>query len=205
MPRAEAAPFDLLRTRLEAVERKGLERPSAPTMAGSAFGAGLDSLLGSGVESLTSSAPGTLERSPLATPQLVESRVVPALARDLQGQLGKLEEGEGRVIELRLDPPELGRVNVRISMQGEEVKVVFTAAGAGRDALELALPRLREMFEGAGLSLGEASVGGEAQRNPRDGLAKREGLGQEGQEEAGAPTPEPSVKNLAEGRVSLRV
>lgn len=62
--------------------------------------------------------------------------------------------------ELVITPPQLGRVEVSLQQQGEQTHAVFVAANpAVREALENALPRLREMFAEAGLSLGQASVG----------------------------------------------
>jgi flagellar hook-length control protein FliK len=60
---------------------------------------------------------------------------------------------------LRLTPEHLGPVEVRLSLSDSQVTVNFAAASAEtRAALELSLPRLREMLAGAGLSLGEAQV-----------------------------------------------
>jgi flagellar hook-length control protein FliK len=61
--------------------------------------------------------------------------------------------------ELRVHPPELGPVHVSLRLEGGEATVSFAAPHAEtRAALEAALPRLREMLEGAGLSFGGASV-----------------------------------------------
>ncbi len=60
---------------------------------------------------------------------------------------------------LRLTPEHLGPVEVRIDIENSQVNVSFGAAHSDtRAALELALPRLREVLAGAGLTLGEASV-----------------------------------------------
>jgi flagellar hook-length control protein FliK len=60
---------------------------------------------------------------------------------------------------LRLTPEHLGPVDVRIDIADSKVNVSFGAAHSDtRAALELALPRLREVLAGAGLTLGEASV-----------------------------------------------
>ena len=65
--------------------------------------------------------------------------------------------------ELVLHPPQLGRVEVSIQMKGDQVSTTFVAAHpVARDALENALPRLREMFADAGLSLGQAHVGSDS-------------------------------------------
>lgn len=65
---------------------------------------------------------------------------------------------EGRA-ELTLTPPQLGRVEVTISVSGDQTSATFVSASpAAREALEQALPRLREILAEAGISLGQASV-----------------------------------------------
>ncbi len=60
---------------------------------------------------------------------------------------------------LRLTPEHLGPVDVLIDIKDSQVNVSFGAAHSDtRAALEQALPRLREVLAGAGLTLGEASV-----------------------------------------------
>lgn len=61
--------------------------------------------------------------------------------------------------EIKLNPPQLGPIEVRIQMHHDQAQVSFTAQhGAARDALEAALPRLREMFAANGLGLGDVNV-----------------------------------------------
>lgn len=68
--------------------------------------------------------------------------------------------------ELVLNPPQLGRVEVSLNMTGDQTNATFVAANpAVREALESALPRLREMFADAGLSLGQAQVGADSGSN----------------------------------------
>lgn len=60
---------------------------------------------------------------------------------------------------LRLTPEHLGPVEVRIDLVGEKTNVWFGAAHADtRAALTDAIPKLREMFSGAGLMLGDTGV-----------------------------------------------
>lgn len=61
--------------------------------------------------------------------------------------------------ELRMTPANLGPVEVRLQLQNEQASVTFMAQHAAtRDALEQALPRLRESFAEAGIELGHAEV-----------------------------------------------
>jgi len=62
--------------------------------------------------------------------------------------------------EIRLTPAELGPVRVQVSVDDGTATVSFQASHAAtRDAIEQALPRLRDMLTENGLSLGQASVG----------------------------------------------
>jgi len=66
--------------------------------------------------------------------------------------------------ELVLTPPQFGRIEVSISMKGDEATAFFISANpAVRDALESALPRLREVLAEAGITLGQTQVGAESQ------------------------------------------
>lgn len=56
--------------------------------------------------------------------------------------------------EIRLDPPDLGPMQVKVSVHQDQVNVNFTSPHAQvRDALDLQLNRLRDMFSEQGLNL----------------------------------------------------
>jgi flagellar hook-length control protein FliK len=74
---------------------------------------------------------------------------------------------------IKLNPPELGAVEVKISLVDDKTYVqLTTATAAARDELSQSLPRLRELFTAGGLELGGASV-----HNGRDGYSARHGYG----------------------------
>ena len=61
--------------------------------------------------------------------------------------------------ELMLTPPSLGKVGVSIVVNGDQTSAHFVAATqAAREALEHALPRLREALQQAGIQLGQTDV-----------------------------------------------
>jgi len=77
--------------------------------------------------------------------------------------------------ELVLNPPQLGRVEVSVSIHGDQANAQFVSANpAVRDALESALPRLREMLADAGISLGQAHVGSESANNAANQSADKQ-------------------------------
>ena len=61
--------------------------------------------------------------------------------------------------EIRLSPAELGPLQVRVSVNEGAVEVAFGASSAlTREALELAMPRLKELLSESGLELAGATV-----------------------------------------------
>ncbi len=83
----------------------------------------------------------------------------PGWTGELGNQIRWLLERGGQVAELRLNPAELGSVDVKLSRDGDSTNVVFyTANSHARELLEAALPRLRDMFAAQGMNLGEANV-----------------------------------------------
>lgn len=61
--------------------------------------------------------------------------------------------------QIQLNPRELGPIEIKISVQNDQTHVNFVAHHATtRDAIEAALPRLREMLGEQGLNLGQADV-----------------------------------------------
>jgi hypothetical protein len=71
--------------------------------------------------------------------------------------------------EIRLNPADLGPIRVEISVTDDAAKVSFSAQNAmTREAIESALPRLREMLSENGLSLANTDVsdtGGQQEQN----------------------------------------
>ncbi len=95
-------------------------------------------------------SPSLLLSSPMNSPQWQNSlgeRMIWLVKRDIQQA------------ELSLNPRHLGPVEVRIEVRNEQASITFSAHHAvTRDALEAAVPRLREMLGEAGLALANADV-----------------------------------------------
>src|SRR5262249_49794116 len=63
--------------------------------------------------------------------------------------------------KIKLNPPELGALDVKISLLDDKTFVQMTAHSANaRDELAQGLPRLRELLSAGGLELGGATVSG---------------------------------------------
>lgn len=68
---------------------------------------------------------------------------------------------------LQLKPANLGQVDIRIEIEGNEARVQLTVQQAQvREALEQLLPRLREALAGQGVELSDASVDHSGQHSP---------------------------------------
>jgi flagellar hook-length control protein FliK len=107
---------------------------------------------------------------------------------NLEAPLGTRDWGEalgdrilwmvGRTIQgatLRVTPPHLGSIDIQLTMQQDQTNVSFTTQnGAVREALEAAIPRLREMFGESNLQLANVDV---SQRQAEDqrGMSGNEG------------------------------
>jgi flagellar hook-length control protein FliK len=67
--------------------------------------------------------------------------------------------------ELVLTPPQMGRIEVNLSINGDQATASFASSNpVVREALEAALPRLREVLAEAGIQLGQAQVSAENAR-----------------------------------------
>ncbi|MCH7422866.1 flagellar hook-length control protein FliK [Shewanella sp. ZOR0012] len=72
--------------------------------------------------------------------------------------------------EIRLDPPELGHMIVKIQVHGEQTQVQFHVAQTQtRDVVEQAIPRLRELLQEQGMQLADSHVSQGDQGQRREG------------------------------------
>ena len=107
---------------------------------------------------------GTPQPTPVQAPTLPATTLpVPlgqsgwdqALGERVQWMVGNRLQGA----EIRLNPAHLGPMEVRIQMQNDQANITFTAQhGVTREALEAAMPRLREMLGESGLQLNQVTV-----------------------------------------------
>ena len=80
-----------------------------------------------------------------------------------------------QVAELHLNPPELGPLQITLTINNDQASAQFVSQHAAvREAIEAAMPRLREMLAGGGIALGNTSVsaesfGGQAQARQDSG------------------------------------
>ena len=67
--------------------------------------------------------------------------------------------GNNQSAQLRIHPAELGRIDIQVNVENDKASVVFnTQHGTVKEAIELALPRLREMLSEQGIDLDNVDV-----------------------------------------------
>jgi len=88
--------------------------------------------------------------------------------RALGEKLVWITSNQQQSAQLHLNPPELGPLKITITLHDNQATAQFASAHAQvRDAIESAMPRLREMLADSGISLGNASVSADAFREPQ--------------------------------------
>ena len=155
------------------------------------------------------SATGASALSQPATPQVARMLAldIPFQQRGWDQVLGQriqwLVRENVQEARLRLNPRELGVVDIRIQVDGDRAHLQFASAQPNvREALDAALPRLREMFAEGGITLGEVSIGRE---NPGgNGTSRDQGFdGDSGTDESEQGGNDPNVRSTAMGQSLL--
>lgn len=99
------------------------------------------------------------------------------LTDKIQWMVGQRLQGA----QIKLNPAHLGPMEVKIQMQNDQATIHFIAAhSVVREALEAAMPRLREMFDNQGVQLGDVDVSEESfarQRQDRESSDTRQAAG----------------------------
>ncbi|MBU2917500.1 flagellar hook-length control protein FliK [Psychrosphaera sp. F3M07] len=81
------------------------------------------------------------------------------LANHMQQQVGLMMSKNMKSIDIRLDPPELGAMQIKLTMNNDQAAVSFVVSNQqAKDALDASLPRLRELLEQQGMNLAESDV-----------------------------------------------
>lgn len=107
--------------------------------------------------------------------------------------------GEARI---KLNPPELGALDVKISMVEEKAFVqLFASEPAAKELLESALPKLRELLGAGGIELAEASVNDRKRGLPD--TADNDGRSQNNPDAEPQDPLEVRVKRTPSGRIDL--
>ena len=108
--------------------------------------------------------------------------------------------------QIQLDPPELGAMTVKVSVNGDQASVSFHSPHAlVRDALELSFPRLQEMMGQQGLQLVDAQVSDNSSAGQGSAGSSNGGTGQargESQDD-GASSSSSHIVQVATGLIDF--
>lgn len=101
--------------------------------------------------------------------------------------------GGQQTASLTLNPPDLGPLQVVLNISNDQANATFSAAQPEvRQALEAALPKLREMMGDAGIQLGETSINaGAANQHGASGGSSRQSGGFNERDEQSDPPMQP--------------
>ncbi|MBP6096174.1 MAG: flagellar hook-length control protein FliK [Methyloversatilis sp.] len=104
----------------------------------------------------------------------------PGWADDVGHQISWLAGQGTSNAELVLTPPHLGRIEISIQIGADLSTAQFVSASPQvREALEQAMPRLREMLAESGISLGQANVSSDQPSGERGQGSERHGRGRD--------------------------
>lgn len=97
-------------------------------------------------------------------------------AQQIQQRVNMMLNLNNQEAEIRLDPPELGSMQVRVRSEGEQAHVNFVVQNQqAKEALEQAMPRLRDLLAQQGLSLGDTNVEQQNQQSAQHDGEKGQG------------------------------
>lgn len=84
----------------------------------------------------------------------------PRWSQQLGDRVVWMTRGEIQNAQININPAQLGPIQINISLNGDQMTANFIAAHQEvRQALDDAMPRLREMLSSAGINLGQTNVG----------------------------------------------
>lgn len=79
-----------------------------------------------------------------------------------------LAKNDQQSAQLNINPPQLGPVQINLKLNGDQATAIFTSPHADvRQAIEDAMPRLREVLASAGIELGQTNVGAQMANQER--------------------------------------
>ena len=151
-------------------------------------------------------------RAPLSQPSaLLEVQAPvsePGFAQALSRQVVWMVDKDAQVAELRINPPELGPIEVRLTLTQDSAVAEFVSPHAEvRAAIENAIVRLRDAMAEAGIQLGEASVSAESFSQRADAEASsrqtRDGYRESPVDGRGADRSNESTVTLRRGLVDV--
>lgn len=80
-----------------------------------------------------------------------------------------LARNDQQSAQISITPPQLGPIQITLNLNGDQASAVFASPHAEvRQAIQDALPQLRDMLSAAGINLGQANVGSQLAQQGRE-------------------------------------
>lgn len=80
-----------------------------------------------------------------------------------------MAKNEQQVAQISINPPQLGPIQITLNLNGDQASAIFTSPHAEvRQAIQDAMPQLREMLSSAGVSLGQTNVGAQTPQQNKE-------------------------------------
>lgn len=125
-------------------------------------------------------------------------------AEDFSQTISWMSTQQGQTAELHLNPPDLGPLDVQLKIADNQATVLFSSPHSSvREAVESALPRLREILADSGIMLGNATVSDQSPKDRNAGGSMNQGSGSSAQRElfnetstAGLPQAVPQQESV---------
>lgn len=145
-------------------------------------GSGKQASLGAGVISELASSTQQPAMMPLpagatanASPASINTAVTqPAWGDEFSQKITWMATQRNQSAELHLNPPQLGPLDVVLKMNGDQATAMFSSPHAAvREAIEQAIPKLREMMAESGIMLGNAMVSDHGTKNNQDNSPRK--------------------------------
>lgn len=151
--------------------------------------------------------PSAATAKPVSLPPLSAPPGDPEWGGELAGRISMMVKSGSQEASLQINPPELGRLDIRITTEGDQARVQFAVHNAeAREVIEQNMPRLREMLEQGGLQLARGDVADHSQSDRQSGEAHGAGPGTDAQDTDAGELSQPIMQpRMSDSRVDYYV
>jgi len=124
---------------------------------------------------------------PVTVPEIKTAMHDPSWKSDLGDRVAWMAKNKIPAAEIKINPAQLGPIEIKVTVNNDQASVTMIANhGTTREALEAAIPRLREILSDSGLQLADTDVSSQhsnSEQEDRQGDEFAETMGDTQQEE----------------------
>ena len=112
----------------------------------------------------------------------------PGWGHEFGEKLVWMAKNDQQSAQININPPQLGPIQIHLSLNGDQATATFASPfGEVRQAIESALPQLKEMLASSGIDLGQANVGSNLAQQQRESQQQQAKTRRDGDENAILP------------------